>query len=172
MLKKPFIFIPFISAFFAFFLIQESKAQTPHKNHLNTIIIDAGHGLPDPGAEGKYSSESQITLAIALELGEKLKAALPGTKILFTRTDQNLPNELTDHNVANRYRAKFANDNNGDLFISIHVNSANDKFVRKIEGYKTETYTVVTGKGNKKKKVTKTRKVPVYKTYKLSCGVK
>jgi len=33
---------------------------------INTIIVDAGHGGTDPGARGKYSTESQITLAIPL----------------------------------------------------------------------------------------------------------
>jgi N-acetylmuramoyl-L-alanine amidase len=142
------------------------------QNVLKTIIVDAGHGLPDPGARGQYSTESQITLAIAKKVGEKLKEVLPETNILFTRTDENLPNGLTDHNKANRYRADFANENKGDLFIAIHVNSAKDRYERRIEGYREETYHVTVGKGKKKKKIEKTRTVPIYKSYKLSCNVR
>jgi N-acetylmuramoyl-L-alanine amidase len=137
---------------------------------LKTIIIDAGHGLPDPGAQGKYSNESDITLAIANNLGNRLKTLLPDTKILFTRTDRNLPAGLSDRNKANRYRADFANENNGDLFIAIHVNSAEPRYEKRLEGHREETYTVMVGKGKKKKKVEKTRTVPIYKSYKLSCN--
>lgn len=136
---------------------------------LKTIIIDAGHGLPNKNAEGNYSYESQITLDIALKLGERLKQVLPECKILYTRTDENLPNGLTDLNVANRYRAQFANDNRGDLFISIHVNSMPARYERRIEGYREESYYATVGKGKSKKRVKKTRTVPIYKSYKLPC---
>jgi len=153
---------------------EEAKTSAAKKvqNALKTIIIDAGHGFPDPGAQGKYSNESDITLAIAMKLGDRLKEVLPDTKILFTRTDRNLPNELTDRNKANRYRADFANQNNGDLFVAIHVNSAAARYEKRIEGYREETYHVTVGKGKKKKKIAKTRTVPIYKSYKLSCNRK
>jgi N-acetylmuramoyl-L-alanine amidase len=104
-----------------------SKKQT-----LKTIVIDAGHGLPNSNAEGKYSYESQLTLAIALKLSERLKEVLPDCNILMTRTDENLPGGLKDKNLANRWRANFANENHGDLFISIHVNDLEPIYQRKI----------------------------------------
>jgi N-acetylmuramoyl-L-alanine amidase len=133
-------------------------------------VIDAGHGLPNSNAEGKYSYESALTLSIALKLGERLKQVLPDCNILYTRTDENLPAGLKNAKIANRYRAQFANDNHGDLFISIHVNSLTDRFQKRIEGYREETYTVTVGKGRKKRKVKKTRTVPIYKSYKLPCN--
>lgn len=139
------------------------------KQTLKTIVIDAGHGLPNSNAEGKYSYESQLTLAMALKLSERLKEVLPDCNILLTRTDENLPGGLKDKNVANRWRANFANENHGDLFISIHVNDLEPRYQRKIEGYREETYTVTVGKGRKKRRVEKTRTVPIYKSYKLSC---
>ena len=139
------------------------------KEVLRTIIIDAGHGLPDAGAGGKYSTESQLTLAVAVKLAERLKEVLPNTKILLTRTDENLPAGYGDKDEANRYRAKFANDNHGDLFIAIHVNSMEDRYARKIEGYRDENYYVKVGKGKKRRSVEKTRSVPIYKSYKLPC---
>jgi N-acetylmuramoyl-L-alanine amidase len=89
---------------------------------------------------------------------------------LFTRADENLPAGLTDVKVANRYRAQFANENHGDLFISIHVNTLADRYERRIEGYREENYTVTVGKGKKRRKVSKVRTVPIYKSYKLPCN--
>lgn len=144
--------------------------KTNKKQALKTIVIDAGHGLPNRNAEGKYSYESALTLAIALKLGQRLKEILPECNIIYTRTDENLPNGLTEVKAANRWRAQFANENHGDLFISIHVNNLKDRYERKIEGHRQETYTVYAGKGRKKRKVTKTRVVPIYKSYKLDCN--
>jgi N-acetylmuramoyl-L-alanine amidase len=142
----------------------------PQESPLKTIIIDPGHGLPNKNAAGNYSYESALTLAIGLKLGERLKQVLPECKILFTRADENLPAGLTDVKVANRYRAQFANENHGDLFISIHVNTLADRYERRIEGYREENYTVTVGKGKKRRKVSKVRTVPIYKSYKLPCN--
>ena len=144
--------------------VKPNKKQT-----LKTIVIDAGHGLPNSNAEGKYSYESQLTMAMALKLSDRLKEVLPDCNILLTRTDENLPGGLKDKDVANRWRAQFANENHGDLFISIHVNDLEPRMQRKIEGYREEKYTVTVGKGRKKRRVAKTRSVPIYKYYKLSC---
>lgn len=155
--------------FTSFKTTPEKKLQ---KQALKTIVIDAGHGLPNKNAEGKYSYESQLTLAMALKVGERLKEVLPDCNIIYTRTDENLPAGFTDAKKANRYRAQFANENHGDLFISIHVNNMEDRYQRRIEGYREQTYHVYVGKGKKKKKVEKTRSVPIYKSYKLSCSRK
>jgi N-acetylmuramoyl-L-alanine amidase len=170
MLKR--IFGVFIRAFILIILFSFSgdTNKKSQKQALKTIIIDAGHGLPNKNAEGLYSYESALTLAIALKLGERLKEVLPECKILYTRTDENLPAGFTDQNKANRYRAEFANENHGDLFISIHVNNLDPKYERRIEGYREETYPVYTGKGKKRKKIIKSRTVPIYKSYKLPCS--
>ena len=159
----PFSILPFLFSF-ATDPVKPNKKQV-----LKTIVIDAGHGLPNSNAEGKYSYESQLTLEIALKLSQRLKEVLPDCNILLTRTDENLPGGLKDKDVANRWRANFANDNHGDLFISIHVNDLEPRYQRKIEGYRDENYTVTVGKGRKKRKVTKTRTVPIYKSYRIDC---
>ncbi len=158
-----------IPCFTSFTTTPEKKIQ---KQALKTIVIDAGHGLPTRNAQGKYSYESALTIAMALKIGERLKQVLPDCNILYTRADENDAGGITDPNKANRYRAQFANDNHGDLFISIHVNTLEDRYQRRIEGYREETYHVYVGKGKKKKKVTKTREVPIYKSYKLPCNRK
>jgi N-acetylmuramoyl-L-alanine amidase len=171
MLKKIFLFITLtgtLSSITSFKNVTPKQAQQPA---LRTIIIDAGHGLPDPGAEGKYSTESQLTLAIAMKVGEQLKTLLPDCKIIYTRTDENLPEGLQDKNVANRLRAKRANENHGDLFIAIHVNSMEDHYSKTVIGHKQQTYYAYSGKGSKRKKIAKTRTVPVYKYTKLPCDI-
>ncbi len=84
---------------------------------LKTVVIDAGHGGKDPGAIGlNKTQEKDVALAVALNLGKKIKETYPEVKVLYTRiTDVFIP--LVD-------RANFANKNKADLFISIHCNSA------------------------------------------------
>lgn len=159
--------------FYLLFILSSFVTHANNQNKkpsLRTIVIDAGHGLPNRNAEGNYSYESELTLAMALKLGQRLKEVLPECNIIYTRTDENLPAGLTEVKAANRYRAQFANENHGDLFISIHVNNLRYRFQRKIESYRQETYTATVGRGRKKRKVTKTRSVPVYKSYKLPCS--
>ncbi len=143
--------------FVAFFIAGTLPIKAHAQEALKTIIIDPGHGLPDGGADGAYSKESDISVAIGLKLGKQLQQVLPNTRILFTRTDENLPNGLRNKNDALRYRAKMANDNKGDLFISIHCNSDSPDSHREMTGYTTETY--YKGKGKKKY----THKVPKYR---------
>jgi N-acetylmuramoyl-L-alanine amidase len=115
---------------------------------IKTIIIDAGHGGAEPGARGAYSTESQITLAIAKRLDTLLRSEMPTTRIVMTRE--------TDvfHSVTEK--ANIANRENGDLFICIHVNAAPPK--KYVTGYKNVTY--YTGKGSKRRKHTKRQ--PIY----------
>ena len=139
------------------------------KNGIKTIIIDPGHGLPDPGAKGIYSTEAENALAIALKLGDMLKQNLPNTKIIFTRTDQYLPDHLGSINEALKRRAQIANENHGDLFISIHLNSGPERISREVIGHNSETYYTYSGKGKKRKKVAHKRSVPIYKINHLGC---
>lgn len=123
------------------------------KTGLRTIIVDAGHGGDATGAKGEFSMEKDICLSIALKLGKKLESAFPEVKVFYTRTD--------DATTPNKWRADFANKNNGDLFVSIHVNAMPPIRHARFIGYRTETY--YSKKGGKK--VKKTRKVPRYNVY-------
>ncbi|TSJ47637.1 N-acetylmuramoyl-L-alanine amidase [Fluviicola chungangensis] len=93
---------------------------------IKTIVIDAGHGGKDPGCHGSSAHEKNVCLAMALELGRKIKEGYPEIKVVFTR-DKDVFVELDD-------RAKIANRANADLFICIHANSAS------ATAYGTETY--------------------------------
>lgn len=121
-----------------------------HAQILKTIIVDAGHGGSDVGARGVYSTEKDISLTIALLVGKKLEDAFPDVKILYTRKGDTYPGI--------KERAEFANQNNGDLFLSIHVNAGAKIKHSKFIGYRTQTY--YTGKGKNRKK--RTRRVPRY----------
>jgi N-acetylmuramoyl-L-alanine amidase len=83
------------------------------------VVVDAGHGGPDKGMTGFVGPrpvyEKNITLAVAKKLGATLSRR--GYGVVYTRT--------TDTLIALSDRGRIANQANGDLFISIHVNAAN-----------------------------------------------
>jgi len=85
---------------------------------LHTVIIDAGHGGKDAGAvsKDKKSYEKTFTLSIATVLAEKIRQEYPDMKVVMTRT--------TDKFVELRDRAAIANKAEGQLFISVHINSS------------------------------------------------
>ncbi|HOI33384.1 MAG: N-acetylmuramoyl-L-alanine amidase [Bacteroidales bacterium] len=82
---------------------------------IRTVVIDPGHGGKDPGAIGKRSKEKDIVLDVALRTGNYIKQYLPDVQVIYTRTK--------DEFVELHRRAAIANQNNADVFISIHCNS-------------------------------------------------
>jgi N-acetylmuramoyl-L-alanine amidase len=113
------------------------------------VVIDPGHGGVDPGARGKYSTEKQIALAVGLKLG-KLIDQIPNVKVVYTRTTDMLPGGGTNVKKALYYRADLANKIGGNVFISIHCNSAPSITHRTFEGYRT-VYRRVHGKKVKRR---------------------
>ena len=85
---------------------------------LRTVVIDAGHGGKDAGAvsKDKKTYEKTFTLSIASKLSDKIKEEYPDVSVVMTRS--------TDKFVELRDRAAIANKAGGQLFISIHINSA------------------------------------------------
>lgn len=150
---------------------QDNNTNAHKGTQLKTIIVDPGHGLPDMGNVGFDGSyESNIALAIGMKLAQKLRDSIPDLKVLMTRTDVNLPNGMTNKDQANHWRAKFANENHGDLFVSIHVNDdgrSGKEWHTEIVDHETKVY--YTGKGKRRKKHTK--QVPVYRRYSTPTGV-
>ncbi len=83
------------------------------------VIVDAGHGGVDNGMTGPIRGGPKIyEKNITLQVAERLRAALVtrGLDVVMTRTYDTL--------IALSDRGKIANENHGDLFISIHVNAA------------------------------------------------
>ena len=94
------------------------------------VVIDAGHGGHDSGAIGPTGvQEKDVSLAIAKRLAEILSAA--GLEVLLTRDD--------DTFVRLEDRARMANEARGDLFISVHCNSAASQKLRGVETYTLNT---------------------------------
>lgn len=90
------------------------------------VIIDPGHGGHDTGAIGKNGThEKDITLAISEKLAEELKQR--GLEVILTRDE--------DRYVRLEDRAQFANESRGDLFISVHCNSAPTAKLHGVETY-------------------------------------
>src|ERR1700733_5796814 len=82
---------------------------------ITKIVIDAGHGGSDIGAQGAFSKEKDITLAVTLKLGKILSDSMPSLQVIYTRTTDTYPSLVDRHEVANKA--------NADLFVAIHVNS-------------------------------------------------
>lgn len=80
-----------------------------------TVVIDAGHGGKDVGCVGKITNEKTITLDVAKRVSELISRDFPQTRVVMTRDD--------DTYITLQGRADIANKAEGDLFISIHVNS-------------------------------------------------
>tara|TARA_B100000927_G_C16463346_1_gene468764 strand:+ start:51 stop:1202 length:1152 start_codon:yes stop_codon:yes gene_type:complete len=96
------------------------------KWEFKTIVIDAGHGGKDPGAVGyRGTKEKDIALDVAKRLEKKLSKNM-NVKIVMTR-EEDIFLRLSE-------RTKIANESNGNLFISIHTNAAED---RRASGFET-----------------------------------
>jgi N-acetylmuramoyl-L-alanine amidase len=109
------IFLLLLLAFVSFnATAQEAEKQSTFR--LKTVVIDAGHGGKDPGARGKFSREKDVALILAKKLNKAMNEELPDIKTVMTRSD--------DTFIELHRRATIANNNKGDLFISIHLNSS------------------------------------------------
>lgn len=97
------------------------------------VVIDPGHGGHDTGTVHNGGREKDIVLDVSRRLGALIKQSHSGVKVLYTRDK--------DVFIGLQERADFANRNQADLFISIHVNSAPSS-----SAYGTETYVLGLGK--------------------------
>jgi N-acetylmuramoyl-L-alanine amidase len=94
---------------------------------IKRIILDPGHGGKDPGAIGIGGlREKDVVLKVAKKLARKLTKRLGCQVILTRKRDVFIPLEE---------RTAIANTREGDLFVSIHANSAHSAKARGIEVY-------------------------------------
>lgn len=98
------------------------------------VVIDPGHGGKDYGAIGRKTNEKTINLNVALRLGEQISKKFDDVKVVYTRK--------TDKFISLSERASIANKMNGDLFISIHVNSVDRRNKRRNVIHGAATYTL------------------------------
>lgn len=108
-------------------LINQSGSSV--KNRI--IILDPGHGGKDPGTSKEGYTEKAIVLKVGTLVKQKLEAA--GAKVYMTRTGDTYPT-LED-------RVAFTKNNYGEIYVSVHVNSATSSSAKGTETY----YAVSTG---------------------------
>lgn len=91
------------------------------------IVIDPGHGGHDTGTVGPSGlQEKDLVLDIALKLKMLVEERL-GSEVILTRTE--------DTFVPLEERTAIANQNQADLFISIHANSSRNRQVSGVETF-------------------------------------
>lgn len=95
----------------------DDKKKTNSK--IRTIVIDPGHGGHDPGnlGTGRYkTTEKHVALAISLKLGDYIENSFSDVNVIYTRKTNEKFLKLGE-------RTQLANDNNADLFISVHCDA-------------------------------------------------
>ena len=102
-------------------LSEYQPSGTPPRQHRRprrvsaTVVIDAGHGGKDPGANRKgLPAEKTIVLDTARRVAQLLEQQ--GVRVIMTRSD--------DRFIELARRAEIANKAKADLFVSIHVDAA------------------------------------------------
>jgi len=98
----------------------------PKRESKPVIVIDAGHGGQDPGTSGRNTYEKDLTLRYALALQQALQKT-GRYRVALTRRD--------DHYLLLRERVKRAREAHGDLFISLHADSAPTRSARGLSVY-------------------------------------
>ena len=103
------------------------------------VVVDAGHGVPDEGAEvGDGTTEAQTNLKIALKLQNLLEQS--GCVVILTRSDENGIYDLDSKTLKQkkisdiRNRVKIGNESSADIFVSIHLNKIPEQ---KYDGWQT-----------------------------------
>lgn len=95
------------------------------------IILDPGHGGKDPGTVKEGNNEKAIVIKVGNLVRKKLEAA--GAKVYMTRTGDTYP--TLEERVA------YTKNNFGEIYVSIHVNSAISTSAKGTETY----YNISTG---------------------------
>lgn len=95
------------------------------------VILDAGHGSPDEGAESKNgTTEAKINLNIVLKIQQLLEQS--GCTVILTRSDENAIYDLNSKTLKEKKisdihnRVKIGNESSADIFVSIHLNKINE----------------------------------------------
>jgi N-acetylmuramoyl-L-alanine amidase len=94
---------------------------------IGKIVIDPGHGGHDTGTIGPHGLyEKDLVLDVSKRLGKLLESRL-GAEVVFTRRD--------DTFIPLETRTSIANQEQADLFVSVHANSSHDPDARGVETY-------------------------------------
>jgi N-acetylmuramoyl-L-alanine amidase len=91
---------------------------TQGERRVRVVVVDPGHGGMDTGAKSAVISEKDFTLTLARRLRAALQMRL-GTTVLLTRD--------SDVALDNEARSAVANNNQANLFISLHAGFSPNK---------------------------------------------
>ncbi len=97
------------------------KAINPPNKEDFIIVLDPGHGGFDPGAVSIWGMEKNYNLLFAKKLQSRLNKK-PGYRVFLTRDD--------DTYITLDSRLKYTNYHDADLFISFHIDSNTNQFIR------------------------------------------
>jgi N-acetylmuramoyl-L-alanine amidase len=98
---------------------------TPPPPTTKVVILDPGHGGSDPGAVYGGLKESDVNLDLAYRLKETL--VKNGYTVRMTREG--------DDYKTNNDRYTFANEMNGSMLVSIHLNASSDHSINYTKGF-------------------------------------
>lgn len=122
---KPFISISLLTA--GFLLLSFSPGNFI-AGKVGCVFIDIGHGGKDPGALGVSNSlEKDVAFGIGTQVGSLIKVHMPDVKYRYTR--------YGDEFISLEERARMANKEGADFFISIHANASSDPNIRGTETF-------------------------------------
>ena len=136
-LNKKKIILVSSSIFLAIFIFMLTSSNLGGKNNYvetvslpvsgKTIVIDAGHGVPDEGAQSSNgTTEAETNLKIALKLQNLLEQS--GSSVVLTRSDENAIYDIDTKTLRQKKisdiknRVKIGNESQADIFVSIHLN--------------------------------------------------
>ncbi len=122
--------------FLSLFVFALTTGNKEQNNYIETVslpvsgkvvVVDAGHGVPDEGAESSNgTTEAQTNLKIALKLQNLLEQS--GCTVILTRSDENAIYDIDSKTLKQKKisdiknRVKIGNESSADLFVSIHLN--------------------------------------------------
>ncbi len=102
------------------------KPQAPIQHRIRRIVVDAGHGGKDPGAQSSSGlNEKRLVLDVARKIRDELRRQ--GIEVIMTRD--------SDVFIPLPGRADVANRSGADLFVSIHANASKTRTLRGFEIY-------------------------------------
>lgn len=103
------------------------------------VVLDAGHGKPDEGAQSSNgTTEQETNLNITLKIQKLLEES--GATVILTRSDENAIYDLDKETLKEKKvsdiknRVKIGNEAQADIFVSIHLNKGDSE---KYNGWQT-----------------------------------
>ncbi len=102
--------------------------------HGKVIVVDPGHGGSNPGAVANGTRESDNNLAVGLKLRDLLTQA--GARVIMTRdSDRTVAPEGNSLGQELQARVDLAENNNADIFVSVHTNENSDTSITGAETF-------------------------------------